>query len=115
MSKIEIATVEACAPAPFTSRPFLALVLANQVGTAARYVQMMPADASMDEMDAEARALEMTGEIDQAELASSWKLDQDEIDAEDAHLEANLAEDGHLGDGPQTVEDDIDESVEPVA
>lgn len=115
MSKIEIATVEAYAPAPFTSRPFLALVLASQVGTAARYVRMMPADASLDEMDAEARALEMTGEIDEAELASVWKLDQDEIDAEEAHLESNLAEEGHLAEGPQVVEDDVDEGVEPVA
>lgn len=115
MTKIQIATVEACPPAPFTTRPFFAMVLESQVGTAARYVRMMPSDASLADMDAEARALEMTGEIDEADLAASWTFDHDAIVAEEAYAEGNATEEKYLADGMQPDEDEVEQELEPIA
>lgn len=114
MTNLTIATIDACAPKPFTAAPFLALVLDSQVGTAARYVQEFPADASTEYMEAEARALEMTGTIDQATLDADWKLDLDAIAAETAQIEGD-AEDAAFNHRGQDVEDvDNEQEIEPL-
>jgi len=112
MTKLAIATVEACNALPFTANPFIALVLASQVGTAERYVRTFPADASFDDMDAEARALEMTGEITQADLDADWTFDRDAVENDEIQAEADTQEAGFMSEGAPTVEDNYD--LEPV-
>lgn len=114
MNKLTIAAVDACAPKPFTAQPYLMLTLASQVGTPAAYIQMFPADASMEDIDAEARALEMGGTIDQAALDANWKLDVDAIEAEAAQIEGDAEGVAFDYDGPAPIEAEVIEELEPI-
>lgn len=114
MTMIAIATVTALRPTGFGSTPSLEMVLADQVNTGRRLVQVRPANEDMTMLQGEARALETVGAIDMATLADDWTAVDDEsaedVEAMEADLEHNIHCD--LADGLPAEEDDIDEEVE---
>lgn len=114
MIKLAIASVDAFAPKPFTILPFLALVLASQVGTAARYIQEFPADASIEDMEGEARSIELGRAISQDDLDANWRLDVEELEAEEAQLAGDADDAAFEREGAPEIDDEFENAIEPL-
>lgn len=112
---LAIAAVDALKPAPFTVHPLLALTLKDQVGTVGRYIQAYDPEVCMDDLEAHARALEMTGVIDAEELKADWTIDQDEIDAEEAQADGDRGDALYADNGMPEPELDNVQEIEPIA
>lgn len=114
MTMIAIAQVSAIKPAPFTNTPSLMLVLATQAGTGQHYIQMRTSDESMEMLQAEAQSLEMAGNIDSDELASTWTLIDGESDYDIDMAVENMIDANALSEGREVEIDEMDENVERV-
>lgn len=112
---LAIAAVDALKPAPFTVHPLLALTLKSQVGTAGRYIQAYDPEVCMEDLDAHARALEMTGVIAEDELKADWTIDQDAIDAEEAQAAGDEEDARYAEAGMPEAEIDVVQEIEPIA
>ena len=115
MTKLAIASVEACAPKPFKTCPYLMLILADDAGTEARYFQPRPADTDMEALKEEALRLELGGTIEEDTLDADWIFDAEGIAADLAQHEGDAEGAEFDNEGPPAYENEFENEIEPVA